>query len=135
MQPTSSLAAHDACCAAGLFSAAAHCLAEDQPVMLVCHDQPYPQPLDRVRTLTSTFATAMVLTPEQTPLSRLHLELNTGGDEPPSPMPQPQLEALRRGNPAARALPVLALMAAPGDLRLTLPYLPDCGLILVCRAC
>ncbi len=135
MQPGTSLAAHDASFAAGLLSASAQCRAETCPVMLVAYDLPYAQPLNGARPLSALFATALVLTPRQTRYSRLHAELSLSVEQAATGMPQPQLESLRLGNPAARALPLLALLAAPAETRLNLEYLPGSSLELVCRPC
>jgi hypothetical protein len=45
-------------------------------------------------------------------------------------MANPSLEAMRLGNPAARSLPLLALLAANSTGQITLPYLDNLSLVL-----
>lgn len=55
-------------------------------------------------------------------LARIDVQLT---DAPATPLAAPELEALRIGNPAARALPLLAMLAARQSGRIVLDYLPD----------
>ena len=135
LQPTSSLAAFDGTFAAGLLSAAAQCRGEGRPVLLVAYDLPYPEPLLHARPLLGPFAVALILTPERTGSSLLRCTLRLCEEGPATRMASPGLEALRTGNPAARALPVLALMAAPAPADIALDYLPQAGLTLECHPC
>jgi len=111
-EPTTSLCAHDASFAVGLLDAAAQATVDDRAVALIAYDLPYPEPLNARRPIVSTFAVALVLTPQAGPTSiaQLTLALDRGSAEPP-PMHDPRLEALRAGNPAARSLPMLAAIA------------------------
>jgi hypothetical protein len=130
--PSTSLSAWDGSFAAGLLEATTMTLSEGYPTLLVAYDQPAPPPLDRLRTTTTPFAVALVLTPDpgRAPLARLDIAL---GDGPETAITDP-LEALRRGNPAARALPLLAALAG-GIIEetITLPYLDDVWLTVRCR--
>ena len=110
-QPSTSLAAFDASFAAGLLEAAAQCLASGEPVLLVACDVPYPEPLHALRPVADVFALAMVLAPAGTQ----GLQIEAAGDAPPDACTHAGLEALRRGIPVARALPLLQLLAAGSD--------------------
>ena len=107
--PSTSLGAHDASFGAGLLEAAAQCVANGQPVLLVACDVPYPEPLHSKRPLADTFGVAFVLAPVQGAGARFAVGL--GADAPPSTCRDATLEALRLGNPAARALPLLEAIA------------------------
>ena len=136
LQPTTSLAAYDGTFAAGLLAAAVRSRTEGRPVMLVAYDQPYPEPLSRCRVLAAAFSTAMILTPEQTSGSLLRCRLTLAGREVQfTTMETPALEELRNGCPAARALPLLARLAAPAESWIALEYLSDTALVLECRPC
>lgn len=127
-QASFSLSSYDASFGAGLVEAFALVLTEGVGVLLVAYDYPPPFPLSRVRPLTAPFATALVLRPEKSAesLAELGLRLMGGGSQ--APLTDAGLEQLRRGNPAARALPLLQLVArtvagevAAGEVRLPYP--------------
>jgi hypothetical protein len=102
--------------------AAVACHVKGEEVLLVACDVPYPEPLHALRPIADTLAVAMVLAPRVRP--------GTGGERATrtgpwalrlSVLPQPAaatpcgdaaLEALRTQIPAARALPLLAALAA-----------------------
>jgi len=111
-EPTTALCAYDASFAAGLLDAVAQANAEDRPIALIAYDLPYPEPLNTVRPIVSLFGTALVLSPRAADhsLARLTIALRRAENES-TPMPDPALEKLRRGNPAARSLPLLAALA------------------------
>jgi len=111
-QSSTSLCAFDFSFGAGLVEAAVLALDEGRPVLLVCYDVPYPAALDAVRPLAASFGVALVLSPVPGPGSLAALTLEFGlGTVPETPVEIPALEALRLGNPAARALPLLAAIA------------------------
>jgi predicted hotdog family 3-hydroxylacyl-ACP dehydratase len=128
--PSSSLCCHDASFAAGLIDAAAQATVDGRAVALIAYDLPYPDPLDSVRPLGAIFGTALVLAPEESAasLARLDIELKPAG--PATPMADASLEALRRGTPAARSLPLLAAIAASAPCTLSLDYVPGLRLEL-----
>jgi len=103
--PSTSLCGFDGSFAIGLLDAAAQCVTDRRPVTLIAYDMPYPQPLAAARPISDSFATALVL-------ATLDLAL-CPDDGAGTACADPALEALRRGNPAARALPLLAALAAP----------------------
>ena len=108
---STSLAAHDASFAAGLLEAAVQCSTTQAPVLLVACDVPYPEPLHTVRPLLDVFAVALLLCPPGTSGRGLVLQLSSVAA---SRCAQPDLEAVRCGIPAARALPLLQALAGDG---------------------
>lgn len=122
-QPSTSVAAFDGTFAAGLLEACAQVLTEHLSIILVAHDTPLPEPLNSVRPMGASFGVALVLTAEPTvrSLARLSLTLSSE-DTRESVLSVPALEALRRANPVARSLPLLAALALQDRARITLPY-------------
>ena len=127
MAPSTSLCAHDGSFAAGLLETAVQACAGGTPALLVCADAPYPEPLHQVRPISQAFGVALVLaaTPGPHTLARLELAL---GSAVPTTLDAAPLEALRSGNPAARALPLLQAVAAKRSGAVQLQYLPGCTL-------
>ncbi len=114
-EPSTTLCAFDASFSAGLLDAAVQATVDERPVTLAAYDLPYPEPLHGVRPLADLFAMALVLTPRPTDRTRACLSLSIGnapGDT--TRMADAGLERLRRGNPAARGLPLLAALARGG---------------------
>jgi hypothetical protein len=133
MRASTSLSAFDGSFAAGLLEAAAQCASTGEPVLLVACDVPYPEPLHALRPVPDSFALALLLGPSAEagadpdasaePASRVaatgpatpRLDIRlTQGETPLTACAHPGLEALRRGIPAARALPLLEALASPG---------------------
>lgn len=110
MAPSTSLAAFDASFGAGLLEAAAQCAHGARPVLLVAADVPYPEPLHAVRPLSDSFAIALLLAPAGA-AAPWRLVVEVGGGEATA-CTHAGLEQVRRTIPAARALPLLALLAA-----------------------
>jgi len=127
LAPSTSLGAFDGSFAAGLLEAAAQCRSRGAPVLLVACDVPYPEPLHAVRPLADSFGVALVLGAGEGAGPGLVLQPIPG--ESPSGSPtrceDAGLEALRRGNPAARALPLLQALARRRNGRIVLEWLPD----------
>ncbi|HUJ88086.1 MAG TPA: beta-ketoacyl synthase chain length factor [Burkholderiales bacterium] len=117
-RPSTSLAADRDSFAAGLFEAALQATLDPGPVLLVAFDLPLPHPLALMRPRRHGLAVALLLgrEPRGAALAALALRLERGAAASPLP---PALEALA-DNPAARALPLLALLARgeQGDVRL-----------------
>lgn len=111
--PSSSLSAWDASFAAGLIEAAtlAHC--ERLPVLLVAYDIPPPVPLHATRPIAQPAAVALAIrassSHDDAVLAHMSLRLEARGAD--TACTDAALEALRLGNPAARALPLLSLLA------------------------
>jgi hypothetical protein len=128
MQPSTSVAAFDASFGAALLQAAVQCAHDREPVLLVAADVPYPEPLHTLRPLADTFAVALVLAraangDRQT--DRWPLRLSAPAGAAPTPCTHPGPEALRRGVPAARALPLLEALAAEREATIVLEAADD----------
>jgi hypothetical protein len=80
--------------------------------------------LNSVRPIETSFGVGLVLSPvpSQRAIAELTVRITSAGQA--SQCSDPGLEALRRGNPAARSLPLLAMLAAPlpGLVRLDLSH-------------
>ncbi|MEK6806568.1 MAG: beta-ketoacyl synthase chain length factor [Pseudomonadota bacterium] len=119
--PSTTLSAWDESFAAGLLEAATLVHADGLPVLLVVYDMVPPEPLLSARPITRPGAVALALSDgamAMPALARIELTLGVRGDE--TPCKDQALDALRQTNPAARALPLLALLAgeAAGTVRL-----------------
>lgn len=116
--PSTSVAGFDASFAVGLIEAYTQVLIEGVPVLFVAHDIPLPAPLHAVRPLSAACGIALVLAPAggdsatRTDWPRLALAHIPATAE--TALTDPALEALRRGNPAARGLSLLQAMALRG---------------------
>ena len=108
--PSTSLAAHDATFAAALTEAAALALGDALDTLLTVCDLRMPVPLAEKRPIAEPFGVALVLTPARSERSLAALQL-AETREPETALDDARLEALRRANPAARALPLLRLLA------------------------
>ncbi|MEO5695111.1 MAG: beta-ketoacyl synthase chain length factor [Usitatibacter sp.] len=122
MHPADSIAAFNASFAAGLLEAMVRLAQQPaQPVLLVAYDAPYPEPLQGARPLSDSFACALVLCagPDaKGPMIRVDVS-----SQPANSLEDAGLEALRAGVPAARALPLLALLARESAGPATIEYL------------
>lgn len=118
----------------GTFSAAllegASLAGEGAPVLVTVYDRPLPMPLGETRPTRDAFACALLLQDGGAGAS-LALSLEEGGAE--SVLDEPELEALRAGNPAARALPLLALLAQETPGKVCLPYIGTTRLCITCE--
>jgi hypothetical protein len=129
--PSTSLSAGDATFAAGLIEAAT-CLDAGgyEAVLLACYDHPGPAALARHIPLCAPFAVAMMLLPEATKRHCCALTMALIDGAAPTAMTHPELETLRRGNEAARALPLLDAIAAGQGGRVLVPYLGHAALAI-----
>lgn len=107
--PSTTIAAYDFCCAVALREALGMLVVDDTDSLLVLYDVPPPPPLYDKRPIEQPVAVALVLSRERTPRSLARLTLCSATTE--QLMREPGLEALRRANPAARALPLLQSLA------------------------
>jgi hypothetical protein len=132
MAPTTTISAYDASFTAGLVEAMALSHDRNAEVLLVVYDATAPQPLAAKRPLAVTAGVALVIGPDSARAAgRLRIDLDGAAE---TPCANPALEALRDGNPALRALPLLELVAArragavtlrgTGSLLATLTYAP-----------
>jgi hypothetical protein len=131
MRPTTTLAAFDASFTAGLIEAAALVRDLNADVLLVAYDAVAPEPLLATRPLALAASVALILGPaEDTSVQSLAIEIDTGLETQCAG----ELERLRLGNPALRALPLLELVArrqageiglrGTGGLRVRVRYSP-----------
>lgn len=139
-QASSSLAGYDASFCAGLLEAATLVTVERKAVLLVVYDLPAPEPIHTARPLSAGFSTGLILTGRGSPSSHAEMMLSVvsepGIDD--TTMIQPGLERLRMGNPAARALPLLAALAGNERAHVRLAYLDDQQVLIdvnPCRSC
>ena len=116
---STSLAVADASFPAALLEAVTQAQILKSPVMLVCYDYPAPYPLSFVAPLSSAFAVAMLVSTEE---NEPGLSLAFADGEA-SVLDDPELERMRLGNPAARALPLLQAIAIGEATRVSIPYL------------
>ena len=123
--PSTSLSGLNGSFAVGLLDAAVQTTVEQQPVMLVAYDTPWPGALNRFREQRLPFGVALVLSSQRGAQSVAELTLfpGVGGDE--SKMADARLEQLRAHTPAASSLPLLEAIAQNNTTRLVLPYLVD----------
>ena len=126
MAGADSLAAYDGSFAAGLLEAVgrlAHRPSEG--VLLVAYEAPYPEPLHTLRPFAEAFAVGLVLAADGADGTPITVETTR---EPAQPMQARELEPLRRGVPAARALPLLEQLAQGSPGRVVIEYLDGLSL-------
>jgi hypothetical protein len=136
MAGSTTLAAYDATFSAGLMDALTHVVAESAPVLLVAYDNRTPDVLQPMRPVAMPFAAALILTPTVGAgcLARVTTSLGDAG-EGETMCTEITLEALRRSNPAARALPLLTALAYNKQTRILLPYLDGQCLVTEVAPC
>ncbi|MGU7775322.1 beta-ketoacyl synthase chain length factor [Burkholderia sp. MR1-5-21] len=128
MATSNVLCAHDGSFAAGLLESLCQVAVDRVPSLLIAYDTDYPEPLHAARPIVDAFGVAIVLAPVLGPdsrtssLARIDVQLT---DAPATTLASPELEALRVGNPAARALPLLDALAARRSASVVLDYLAD----------
>jgi hypothetical protein len=124
--PSNSLCAGAGSFGAALLEAAAQSLVEARPVLLIAYDLPYPEPLRSVWPIAVPFAVGMLLAVSDAaagPLMRIRLS-----EEAPTPDWPQELPQELAANPAAAALPLLALVANGAAGSVVLPYLDRCSI-------
>jgi len=107
--PSTALSAYDFNLAAGLQEALALLSIDDIDVLLVLFDVPPPPPLYAARPVAQPAAVALLLCRQRSARTLAQLSICEATAE--KTMADAGLEALRRTNPAARALPLLQLLA------------------------
>jgi hypothetical protein len=134
---STALCGYDSSFCAGLLEATAYAHMEGKPVLLVVYDLPPPSPLYDARPMRGRFAAALVLTrtPASHNLAQLDLTLSNDLTEEATRMDEARLEALRNGNPAARALPLLAVIAKQRPRCARLEYFEDQHLVIQVTPC
>ena len=134
--PSTSLACRDASFAAGLLEAACRVAGNGEAVALIAYDHPYPEPLHAVRAIPAAFGMALVLAPGATDRSIASLDVAFVAQEAvATPVAIPGLEALRKGVPAARSLPLLTMLARGSAHTVVLEYVSGTHLQVVVTPC
>jgi hypothetical protein len=118
---SSTVCAYDGSFAAGLLDASTQVAIEGRDILLVAFDLPAPEPMHAKRPMTHPASVALVLSPADagTAMAAMTCALTREGRE--STFDDAALEALRVGNPATRALPLLELVARGQSRRTFLP--------------
>jgi hypothetical protein len=119
---STTICAYDAGFAAALLEAMVQCAAGAEHVLLVVYDVPCPYPLSAVRPIDSVFGVSLLLGRDALASCVGRLSAAVEPCRPASPLEDPALEALRLGNPSARALPLLLAMARQAAAELSLEY-------------
>jgi len=133
---STSICCYDASFVAGLVETVAQVAASGKPVALISYDQPYPEPLHSTRPLAASFAAALVLAPRAARCSLAALELGfIDGAVPATRMSNPDLEELRLGAPAARALPLLRVLACATPESVDMDFLASWRLRIAVSPC
>mgnify|MGYP005805828707 CR=1 FL=1 len=132
MKTADSLCAFDGSFGAGLLEALVRlAAAPSEAVLVIAYDVPYPEPIHAARPLPDAFGAALALASgDDGAGTAIMVELV---DEAPATLADAGLEALRRGNPAARSLPMLALLASGSAGRVVIEYLPGLSLAVEAR--
>jgi hypothetical protein len=113
MASSTSLCAYDDSFVAGLDDALSQLVDEDA-VLLIAYDAPYPEPLRTARPTPDSFAVALLLTrePGAHALAKIELDVLSASTISATRMDVAALEACRTDMPAARSLPLLAAIAS-----------------------
>ena len=110
-RPSTSISAFDWTFSAALLEATTQACVESTPVLAVACDLPLPPPLSVLRPMQMGLAVAMLICPGELPGSMATLDISIGNAEAhhdfDDVVPQPM-----RHTPSARALPLLAAIAA-----------------------
>lgn len=135
-EASTSLCAYDASFTAGLVEAVTQVVSSGRPIGLIAYDQPYPEPLHSARPVLASFGAALVLTPQATDRTSASLELIfLPGREEPTRMSDSDLERLRLGIPAARALPLLETLARGAEGHIVLDVLAGTRVHVALKPC
>ena len=131
---SSALCAHDASFAAGLLEALTLVAVERTGVLLIAYDAGYPEPLRSVRPIPDALGVALVLSPSAGAAPLAYLEASWSAT-PAQRMADAGLEALRVAIPAARSLPLLALLARQASGRVVIEWLDSTPLAVEVNPC
>jgi hypothetical protein len=130
---STAISAHDGSFAAGLVEACSQVVVDGSDVLLVAFDFPAPEPLHAKRSIAHPAAAALVLTRQATVRSMAALTCNSTLSVE-TRLEEASLEQLRLGNPAARALPLLELLALQCFGSVILPMGLGANLVVELRA-
>ncbi len=119
---STSISAHDHSFFAGLLESVMQLGQHPEGVLFAAYDAVPPEPLQQKRPISAAFASAYVLqaSPNERTFVRLDIDVVSSDTLQESVMQNNALENIRLVNPAARALPLLSLIASgeAGELRL-----------------
>lgn len=138
MASASVLCARDASFAAGLLEAMTQVVVDGRPVLLAAYDTDYPEPLYGKRPLPDTLGVALVLSPRRSARSLALVTLQSAScltTKAADTMDHAALETLRQSIPAARALPLLQVIAKKQATSLALAYLDGMQLAVEVAPC
>jgi hypothetical protein len=133
---STSLSCHDNSVAAGLLEAACQVASGGGPVALVAYDHPYPEPMNAARPVPASFGMALVLAAGASERAVAEIEVVFLPERAAAtPMGDAGLEALRRGVPAARSLPLLSALARGSRETVILEYVEGTHLRVALAPC
>jgi len=136
MKASASLCSFDDSLVAGLLEAAAIVTFDQEPVVLVSFDAPYPSPLKEKRPIHDAMGLAFVFAPAEHEQAIAHLELDgLQGQQDETSVSMPVLEALRLSIPAARGLPLLAALMQRKPSTVTLNATVDRSMTVQVEPC
>jgi hypothetical protein len=118
---SSTVCGYDGSFAAGLLEACTQVAIDGQDSLMVAFDLPAPEPLLAKRSMTHAASVALLLTRERGEHALATLSCALTREQPESTLADAALEALRVGNPASRALPLLQRLARQDWGRTVLP--------------
>jgi len=121
MAPANALCAFDASFAAGMLEALATVAQLDRAVLLITYDTDYPEPMRHKRPIPDAFGLGLLLAPHAGAASIARLSVTQSRSRFDT-LNDP-LEGLRASIPAARALPLLQLLAQGSRGRTIIEYL------------
>jgi len=129
---STSVCAFDVSFAAGLIEAACFAAIEQQPVMLIASDLPFPFPLNTIRPVEQSFAAALLMTSTAGRAPLMRWQIGFGPRRPATPFPAGLPDSLR-SNPAARCLPLLTMLARNRADNIMLEYSDSSTLMVTCE--
>lgn len=116
------LSAFDESFAAGLLEAAAQVADEGVDALFTASDVRFEEPFYTLRPIALDCASTLLITRERSDFSLAGIRISLTGQLPATALPD-WLPAAFASNPAARALPLLAALAAPRGQTVNLDYL------------
>jgi hypothetical protein len=124
---------YDGSFSVGLLEALSLVVVGGRAVMLIAYDLDYPSPLREKRAIADAFAIALLLRP--TAAGCLASVVCSLTAQPATAMLRPEFESLRLSAPAARALPLLELIASGQPGAVNLEYLDNSSLAVRLTPC
>ena len=119
--PSTSICAYDSSFAMGLVESVSQLRTGFDDVLLVAHDMPCDEPLHSLRPLYTEFAVGLYLTTRNENGIFPELDISFGKKSNESCLSNVELEAIRKGNPAATALPLLEMLAQKRKSSVNIP--------------